>query len=106
MGFAIPEEKGVDIIANKRRSTVMKETWEKIFEYASMPVHGTLSRKLRKGVSLQVNDGKVYSKAVVFLGDSFVRITEEEGDAVMNSYFDWAAIQSIRTTGAKEKQGE
>lgn len=27
----------------------MKPTWEKIFEYASMPVHSTMSRKLRKG---------------------------------------------------------
>ncbi len=43
----------------------MKNTWEKIFEYASMPVHGTLSRKLRKGLSLQINEGKVYNKAVI-----------------------------------------
>ena len=35
----------------------MKGTWEKIFEYASMPVHGTMSRKLRKGVALQINEG-------------------------------------------------
>lgn len=80
----------------------MKETWEKIFEYASMPVHGTLSRKLRKGVSLQVNEGKIYEKAVVFLGDSFVRITEEEGAKTINSYYDWAGIQSLRTYGVKE----
>ncbi len=80
----------------------MKETWEKIFEYASMPVHGTLSRKLRKGVTLQVNEGKVYDNAVIFLGESFVRITEEEGSQVINSYYDWAAIQSLQTIGAKE----
>jgi hypothetical protein len=84
----------------------MKETWEKIFEYASMPVHGTLSRKLRKGVSLQVNEGKVFAKAVVFLGDSFVRLTEEESGMVSNSYFDWSAIQTIRTIGAREGQEE
>lgn len=80
----------------------MKETWEKIFEYASMPVHGTLSRKLRKGVSLQVNEGKVFESAVIFLGDSFVRITEEEQNQTINSYYDWAGIQSLRTYGAKE----
>jgi hypothetical protein len=46
----------------------MQSTWEKIFEYASMPVHGTLSRKLRKGVTLQINEGKMYGSAVIFLG--------------------------------------
>ena len=80
----------------------MKETWEKIFEYASMPVHGTLSRKLRKGVSLQVNEGKVFDDAVIFLGENFVRITEEEKSKTINSYYDWASIQSLRTYGAKE----
>ena len=30
---------------------MLKNTWEKVFEYASMPVHGTLSRKLRKDVA-------------------------------------------------------
>jgi len=81
----------------------MKATWEKIFEYASMPVHGTLSRKLRKGVNLQVNEGKVYESAVIFLGESFVRITEEDGSKVINSYYDWSAIQSLRTIGGKEQ---
>ncbi|WP_321429132.1 hypothetical protein [uncultured Methanolobus sp.] len=42
----------------------MKDTWEKVFEYASSPLHGTMSRKLREGVSIQVNEGKVYSKAI------------------------------------------
>ena len=81
----------------------MKETWEKIFEYASMPVHGTLSRKLRKGVSLQVNEGRKFGSAVIFLGDSFVRITEEESGQTINSYYDWAGIQSLRTFGSKEE---
>lgn len=82
----------------------MKETWEKVFEYASVPVHGTLSRKLRKGVSLQINEGKVYAAAVIYLGAEFVRIAEEDGVQSINSYYDWAAIQSIRTYGAKEAQ--
>ena len=43
-----------------------KATWEKVFEYASMPVHGTLSRKLRKDVKIQVNEGKIYEEAVLF----------------------------------------
>jgi len=82
----------------------MKETWEKIFEYASMPVHGTLSRKLRKGVALQINESQSYEKAVIFLGDQFVRITEEASGKVTNSYFDWAAIQTIKTTSSKDPE--
>jgi len=27
-----------------------RATWENVFEYASVPVHGTLPRKLRKGI--------------------------------------------------------
>lgn len=30
----------------------LKGTWEKVLEYASSPLHGTLSQTLRKGVSL------------------------------------------------------
>jgi hypothetical protein len=82
----------------------MKETWEKIFEYASMPVHGTLSRKLRKGVALQINESQVYEKAVVFLGEQFVRITEEASGKVTNSYYDWEAIQTIKTTSSKDPE--
>jgi len=83
----------------------MKATWEKIFEYSSMPVHGTMSRRLRKGVSVQVNEGKVYEKAVLFLGEEFVRVTEEgrEGHAV-NTYYDWEKIDSVRTCSAKDKE--
>lgn len=80
----------------------MKETWEKIFEYASMPVHGTLSRKLRNGVTLQINDGKQFERAVLFMGEGFVRITEDEGGKMINSYYDWQGIQSIRTYSPKE----
>ena len=36
----------------------MKPTGEKTLEYASMPVHGTMSRKLRKGVTLQIDEGR------------------------------------------------
>ncbi|MDP3695433.1 MAG: hypothetical protein Q8R42_04915 [Desulfocapsaceae bacterium] len=80
----------------------MKETWEKIFEYASMPVHGTLSRKLRKGVTLQINEGKMYDSAVIFLGE-FVRISEDGADGTnINTYYDWAGIETIRTYSPKE----
>ena len=81
----------------------MKSTWEKIFEYASMPVHGTMSRKLRKGVSLQINEGKVYENAVIFLGEEFIRITENgPKNKAVNSYYDWAGIGTIRTLSAGE----
>lgn len=75
----------------------MKDTWEKVFEYASSPLHGTMSRKLREGVSIQVNEGKTYAKAVIFLGEEFVRITEEENAQKINTYYDWKMIESVRT---------
>ncbi|MEW6429257.1 MAG: hypothetical protein AB1568_14615 [Thermodesulfobacteriota bacterium] len=82
---------------------MMKNTWEKVFEYASMPVHGTLSRKLRKGVSLQINEGPAHENAVLFLGEEFVRITTDgEGGSKTNTYYDWAGIVSLRTVSAKE----
>ena len=81
----------------------MKATWEKIFEYASMPVHGTMSRKLRKGLSLQINEGKTYEKAVIFLGEEFVRITEDSSKKqAINSYYDWKGISSLRTTSPND----
>lgn len=76
----------------------MTPTWIKILEYASSPLHGTMSRKLRKGVRLQINEGKIYGKAVIFIGDKFIRLTEndpDEGD--INSYFQLEGISSIRT---------
>ncbi len=80
----------------------MKSTWEKVFEYASMPVHGTMSRKLRKGVSIQVNEGKIYENAVLFIGDTFVRITEEgKKEQNINTYYDLDALISVRTYGPK-----
>lgn len=74
-----------------------KEIMEKIFEYASMPVHGTLSRKLRKGVKLQVNEGRVYGEAVMFLGDDFIRIAETLPEETVNTYYSWDSIASVRT---------
>lgn len=74
-----------------------KETLEKIFEYASMPLHGTLSRKLRKDISVQVNEEKTYSGAVLFMGEEFVRITETGGGLTTNTYYDWSGITSVRT---------
>jgi hypothetical protein len=80
----------------------MKATWEKVFEYASMPVHGTMSRKLRKGVSIQVNEGKIYENAVLFIGDTFVRITEEgKKEQNINTYYDLDGLISVRTYGPK-----
>ena len=81
----------------------MKSTWEKIFEYASKPVQGTMSRKLHKGVSLQIDEGKIYEQATIFLGNEFVRITiENDQKEAVNSYYDWAGIKSIRTTSPSE----
>lgn len=79
-----------------------KETLEKIFEYASMPVHGTLSRKIRKNVKLQINEGTMYESAVLFLGDGFIRITEQKDKEAVNTYYDWGKIASIRTLSLAE----
>ena len=74
-----------------------KATLEKIFEYASMPVHGTLSRKLRKDISCQINENTIYTNAVFFLGDEFVRITETDKSITSNTYYDWESIISVKT---------
>ncbi len=81
----------------------MLSTWEKIFEYASMPVHGTMSRKLRKGVRLQINEGRICEDAVMFIGEKFVRLTEEKDGENINSYYDLVSISSVRTYSIKEK---
>ncbi|MBF0480730.1 MAG: hypothetical protein HQK81_07630 [Desulfovibrionaceae bacterium] len=78
---------------------MLKSTWEKVFEYASMPVHGTLSRKLRKDVKIQINEGKIYEDAVIFLGEEFARVTEKAGGEAVNTYYDWEKIACIRTYG-------
>lgn len=82
---------------------ISKTTLEKIFEYASMPVHGTLSRKLRKDIRLQVNEGAVYEGATLFLGEEFIRITENKKDDMINTYYDWDKIVSVRTIGKAEE---
>ena len=46
---------------------------------------------------------KTYEKAIIFLGETFVRITEEEGGKTINSYYDWTGIQTLRTFGVKEE---
>ncbi|MEF2144209.1 MAG: hypothetical protein V3573_02085 [Desulfovibrionaceae bacterium] len=81
-----------------------KETLEKVFEYASMPVHGTLSRKLRKGLRVQVNDGPRHEEATIFLGDEFVRVTEEKSGEVVNTYYDWNSVASVRTVTTPDEK--
>lgn len=76
-----------------------KATLEKVFEYASKPVHGTMSRKLRKDIAIQVNEGEVYEGAVLFIGEEFVRVTCEKDGKTLNTYYDWDKILSVRTIG-------
>ncbi len=78
---------------------MQKATLEKVFEYASSPVHGTLSRKLRKGVKIQINDGPVFENATLFLGDEFVRVTQRQGEETRNSYYSWEKICCVTTLG-------
>jgi hypothetical protein len=79
------------------------QAWEKVLEYASVPLHGTMSRKIRKGVKLQINEGKIYEEAVLFISDLFLRITEDAGEgSAVNTYYDIKGIGSIRTYSTKE----
>ncbi|NTW11416.1 MAG: hypothetical protein HGB36_02225 [Chlorobiaceae bacterium] len=78
------------------------QTWEKVLEYASVPLHGTMSRKIRKGVKLQINEGKIYEEAVLFISDLFLRVTEDDGGVSINTYYDIDSIASIRTYSNKE----
>ena len=80
-----------------------KSTWEKVFEYASMPLHGTLSRKLRKGIAIQINEGKSYEQAVLFLGEEFLRVTEKVGKQSINTYYNWEKLVSVRTIGETDE---
>ena len=84
------------------KRTVMPSFLEKILEYASMPVHGTLSRKIRKGVKIQINEGQIYEQAVLFLGDEFIRITGQSLEESVNTYYGWDEIASIRTLSKPE----
>ena len=77
---------------------------EKVVEYASMPLHGTLSRKLRKGLKIQINEGRVYEKAVLFLGTDFLRVTEKEDGLSVNTYYGWEEIASIRTYSSEPEE--
>jgi hypothetical protein len=80
------------------------QAWEKVLEYASVPLHGTMSRKIRKGVKLQINEGKIYENAVLFISELFLRITEDgKGDESINTYYDINVIASIRTYSIKEQ---
>ena len=79
------------------------QAWEKVLEYASVPLHGTMSRKIRKGVKLQINEGQIYENAVLFISDLFLRVTEESGDGLaVNTYYDMKAVASIRTYSSKD----
>jgi hypothetical protein len=87
------------------RRFLMKSVWEKVFEYASMPLHGSLSRKLRKGIKIQVNEGKIYVDATLFLGEEFLRITETaKSTETINTYYDWKMVASVRTHSEKDEE--
>ena len=82
----------------------IKQTWEKVLEYATMPLHGTLSRKQRKGVKLQINEGVVYENATIFLEESVVWVSETIDGVVSNAYYDWDKIISIKTISVEDKK--
>lgn len=82
----------------------MKSTWIKVLEYASKPLHGTMSRKLRKGVRLQINNESIFESAVVFIGDKFIRLTQNDTpEGNINTYYDLEQIISMTTYSIPEK---
>ncbi len=81
----------------------LNQTWEKILEYASSPVQGTLSRKQRKGLKLQINEGKIFENATLFLGEEFIRITEQKDKEAVNAYYDWDKVYTIVTMSKIEE---
>ena len=81
----------------------MIPTWIKILEYASKPLHGTMSRKLRKGVRLQINNEGIYENAVIFIGEKFIRLTQTETpEGNINSYYDLNHITAMKTYSKPE----
>ena len=81
----------------------IKQTWEKVLEYATSPLHGTLSRKQRKGVKIQINEGRIYENATVFLEESVVWVSETAEGEISNTYYDWNKIDSVRIIGKEDK---
>lgn len=76
----------------------MKPTWIKVLEYASKPLQGTMSRKLRTGVRLQINNQSIFENAVIFIGDKFIRLTQNDTpEGNINTYYDLDQIVSITT---------
>jgi hypothetical protein len=47
-----------------------RRPWKKSSSTQSKPVHGTLSRKLRGDIAIQVNEGEVYNDATLFIGEA------------------------------------
>ncbi len=81
----------------------MTPTWIKVLEYASKPLHGTMSRKLRKGVRLQINNEIVYENAVIFIGDKFIRLTQNDTpEGNINAYYDLNHITAMTTYSKPE----
>ena len=83
--------------------STIKNTWEKVLEYASSPLHGTMSRKIRKGVKLKINNDIEFDEAQIFIGDTFVRLTQNGKDGTMlNIYYDLEKIVSITTISTEK----
>lgn len=83
--------------------STIKNTWEKVLEYASSPLHGTMSRKIRKGVTLKINNEMEFDNAQIFIGDTFVRLTQSGAEGATNVYYDLEKIVSITTVSSEEK---
>jgi nitrogen fixation protein NifB len=79
-------------------SAMNKATLEKVFEYASKPVHGTLSRKLRATSPSRSTRARLQRRDPVHRRGVRPRDLREDGKTT-NTYYDWDKIVSVRTIG-------
>ena len=63
----------------------MEAVQEKVCEYISKPLHGSLARKLHKGIRVQSNEGKIDVEATMYVGDEFLRISEQGTSRAINT---------------------
>lgn len=76
----------------------INNTWEKVLEYASSPLYGTMSRKIRKGMKIRINNEMTFADAQLFVGDTFVRLMQTKSSGVVtNVYCDLNKIVLIPT---------
>lgn len=92
----------ISIFFVKMICTCKRLRWKKFLNTLLPRSTAPLSRQLRKGVKIQINDGAVFESATLFLGDAFVRVTQKIGEETRNTYYCWEKISCVTTIGKVE----